>query len=116
MPRGASTRSSRPTVFPVFEQVIIKLSDPICGCEAEDLTWNVVQAKEGPTLVIECATCKTVLTVPKQKFVAGFAFRRGYQVPKTAARVKLQAIGARDAESDKFLADVMDLLKPVDDK
>ena len=55
----------------MFKWITVHLTGPICNCEEQNLSWSISDDKDNqPQLSIECLTCKTVLTVPNEKFTA----------------------------------------------
>lgn len=69
----------------VFQRVDIRLSEPICTCEEQNLAWGIVRDVDGKTgLEISCETCKVKLLVPHSVFRARWVFDRGYPGKKPA--------------------------------
>lgn len=80
-----------------FENVVIHMDGPICQCKVHNLSWSCPTDTAGHTyLVIKCKTCMVTLTVPHEKFIAGWQLKIPYPgedvsgegAPKTPADPK----------------------------
>lgn len=60
---------------PVFKQVTLELTGPICQCEKKNLSWAL---PNGNSLKLTCNTCDTQLLVPHKQFTAAFKFDEMY--------------------------------------
>jgi len=68
----------------MFNRIVIELSGPICGCDEQDLSWNVPLDEDGKTsLEITCRTCKSSLKVGSKYFKAAFKLDTPYVKVKT---------------------------------
>jgi len=61
-----------------FKKATFHLTEPICHCRAQNLTWYIFIVDGRPWLVIHCRTCFTEFTVPPENFIAEFTFSRPY--------------------------------------
>lgn len=59
----------------MFTQATFHLSGPICQCPEQKLGWSILAETR---LEIFCNTCKITLTIPKNKFLAGFKLDTPY--------------------------------------
>jgi len=87
----------------MFKCLTIHLTEPICGCDEENLSWFICYTEQGHGLGLECKTCKTQLRVGHSHFVAGFAFDKKYPgrqapKPKQTNIVKLSVVPKEDEE------------------
>lgn len=73
----------------MFKRIEIQLTEPICNCNECDLAWGITQEK---SLYLSCKTCKTALTIPRDKFIGCFSFDVGY--PTTTKSPKKKIIGS----------------------
>lgn len=62
----------------MFKRISIYLTDPICPCEEQKLSWTVKQTEAGPSLSVWCNSCGTSVLVPNAEFKASFTFDRPY--------------------------------------
>ncbi len=58
----------------MFKKIIIHLTEPICKCEEQNLSWSVPNSN----LEVKCKTCDITLTIPSKQFIAGFEFEKSY--------------------------------------
>lgn len=73
-------------LFPMFICMDIHMTEPICDCLEQNLSWNVNSKDEKgrSTLTIVCETCGTELRIPYEKFRAAFKLKTAYPgKPKT---------------------------------
>ncbi|KKT82447.1 MAG: hypothetical protein UW79_C0006G0025 [Candidatus Yanofskybacteria bacterium GW2011_GWA2_44_9] len=63
----------------MFKHISINLTEPICGCVHQDLSWNVLKDKDGHvSLLVICEYCKIELRIPHAKLMAYFTLDKGY--------------------------------------
>lgn len=94
----------------MFKYLDIRLTGPICGCQTEDVRWNVV-FDNGPVLVVHCGLCMTQLLVRDQNFRAAIILDKPYPKPKKT-KASADARESRLHEADDFLGRVAALLPP----
>lgn len=113
----------------MFKLIKIKLSEPICNCKKQNLSWFIENIKGKITtqeLKIVCKDCGTMLKVPHEKFVAKFSFDKSYpegvktktkeeideEAEMNAAKLKKQeeeAAAKKKQDEEKSLRFVSDL-------
>ena len=59
----------------MFKNVSINLKGPICSCQQQSLSWGIAK---GGDLNIQCDTCKAMLTIAHDGFVAHFKLDEQY--------------------------------------
>jgi hypothetical protein len=56
----------------MFKKIVIHLTEPVCLCLEQNLTWTTVHTASGPSLAVWCNDCSTRLEVPNREFKALF--------------------------------------------
>lgn len=65
-----------------FKHVEICLTEPICTCDKQNLSWNIYfDGNERASIHIFCKKCRSKLIVPHDKFVASFKLDKPYPKP-----------------------------------
>ena len=59
----------------MFKRISIELTEPICTCETNQLSWGITI---GPGMYVECKECGTRVEVPNKKFMAAFDLDKKY--------------------------------------
>jgi hypothetical protein len=68
----------------VFKQIDIQLTEPICSCDEQKLSWTIILLDDKRFgLIIMCNLCKTKLEVPHKKFLATFSLDKPYPGKQT---------------------------------
>ena len=67
----------------MLKEVEIRLTEPICKCETQDLAWGISDGEDGHGLFIRCNTCKTELRIPYKAFKAYFNLDKKYPREKS---------------------------------
>lgn len=84
----------------MFDRIVIHLTEPICSCEEQALSWSICQDRDRQScLRIACRTCKTILIASNRTFVASFALERNYPgtpAPKATVLTTLPGGKIRD--------------------
>ena len=75
----------------MFKHLTIHLSEPICSCAEQTVSWNLVQVEDNQlTLQLWCQTCRTTLTVSPTEIRSYIAFDQPYPgKPKKKPDLKL---------------------------
>lgn len=80
----------------MFRRLTIELTEPICQCPVQNLTWQVFSSRgseQDTRLQVSCKTCGTALCVPNNHFKAAFQLDKPYpglqEVPKPKMEGKL---------------------------
>lgn len=72
----------------MFKRLVIEMSDPICNCDEQNLSWIPSSDSKGANLIIKCKSCSTQLIVSHEKYVAGWSFERPYPGKKKEEKPK----------------------------
>jgi hypothetical protein len=56
----------------MFKKIVIHLTEPVCLCFEQNLTWTTKETSLGPALTVWCKDCGTRLEVPNKQFKALF--------------------------------------------
>jgi hypothetical protein len=88
---------------PVFTNININLTGPICRCERQNLSWGLTHTESGKhSLYVQCNDCKTELRVGPEHFKAGFRLDQPYpqgDKPKQDAKIlKLAVLNQPEGE------------------
>lgn len=62
----------------MFKKISIQLSQPICFCLEQDLSWRVTDTQLGHGLEVACKSCGVSIVVPPAQFKASFALEVPY--------------------------------------
>ncbi len=81
----------------MFKEINIKITEPICDCETQDLAWSIL---EGPKLCVKCKKCDTQIIVSTKKFVARIILDKKYPKYECDECGKLHDSGISHKESE----------------
>ncbi len=74
----------------MFKKIQIELTDPICDCDTQNLSWGITA---GPGIFIKCKECETQINVSAKKFVACYKLDKKYPKYKCDKCDKLHDTG-----------------------
>jgi len=62
----------------VYVKTEITFSEPICGCQRQNIRWGIFIEDLEPGLRVYCVDCQTEIKIPHGQFRASVTFEKPY--------------------------------------